>query len=303
MRSDRGALPLILALVGVLALGGIALTSAELTDGHDGPFAAGVTPAVLVGGPASPAPTAIAAPFDLPILMYHHVVPALPEDEFQATLSVTTDEFAAQAAYLKCAGYTAITMAQLFDAIDGKVALPERPVMLTFDDGNDDAYTQAYPVLRQHGLVGSFAVITGYIEAGGPFLTWAQIGEMSDAGMEMMSHSVSHSDLGASDDDTVRAQIADSRAALEAQTGREVRFLVYPSGEPFRSGSTERQAQVVALLQEAGYRGALLAGPGSTTQDPAAPFALNRLRMFSGEDVYTFAASIGGPSPADVGCG
>ena len=302
---NKGAVAAIVLVTVVVAIGGLAFAQARLKDDHGRNFATAATLAVLDGGPVSLAPggAPLTAPFDLPILMYHHVVPALPEDEFQANLSVTTDEFAAQAAYLKCAGYTAITMAQLFDAIEGKVALPERPVMLTFDDGNDDAYTQAYPVLRQNGLVGSFAVITGYIEAGGPFLTWAHIREMSDAGMEMMSHSVSHSDLGASDDDTVRVQIADSRAVLEAHTGREVRFLVYPSGEPFRSGSAERQSQVVALLQEAGYRGALLAGPGSTRQDPAAPFALNRLRMFPGEDPYTFAASIGGPSPSEVGCG
>ncbi|MDO8615536.1 MAG: polysaccharide deacetylase family protein [Dehalococcoidia bacterium] len=265
------------------------------------------SPGAGVTATPTPAPTPLpgtplTGPFELPILMYHHVAPALPADEFQARLTVTEDAFERELTYLKCAGYHGITMAQMFAAMNGAGPLPPRPIILTFDDGYDDAYTSAFPLLRQYGFPGSFAIVTGFIEAGGPFLTWAQIREMADAGEEMMSHTATHIDLGASDDATVQDQLASSRDTLQTRTGQPVDFFVYPSGEPFRSGSAEREQQVVAMLGQAGYRGALLAGPNSLTQDPAAPFALNRVRVSGGEDIYTFAGSIGGPDPDIAGC-
>ncbi len=125
---------------------------------------------------------------------------------------------------------------------------------------------------------------------------------MAAAGMEMTSHTVSHPDLGKSDDATVRDQISASKAALEQHLGGKIEFLVYPSGEPFRSKTVERQQQVVQMLKAAGYRGALLAGPNSLTQDPAAPFALNRVRVSGGEGLAAYAGSIGGPPPSSLHC-
>lgn len=274
------------------------------------------TPAVLAGSsppPASgsttttrPAPTPVGtpvtAPFELPIFMYHHISPAFPADQLTANLTVLTSDFEVQLAYLKCAGYTGITMRQLFDHISAGAALPAHPVILTFDDGYDDAYTGAFPLLRKYGFMGSFAIITGFVEGGGPYLSWAQIMAMAGAGMEMMSHSASHPDLGTSGDATVRDQISVSKAALEQHLGGKIEFLVYPSGEPFRSNTVERQQQVVQMLKAAGYRGALLAGPNSVTQDPATPFALSRVRVSGGESLATYAGSIGGPSPGSLHC-
>jgi peptidoglycan/xylan/chitin deacetylase (PgdA/CDA1 family) len=229
--------------------------------------------------------------------MYHHIAPAAPDDEFEARLTVLTSDFEEQLAYLKCAGYTGITVGQLIDAMDGRGALPSRPIVLTFDDGYSDAYTQAFPLLRQYGFPGSFAIVTGFVGGGdGAYVTWDQVREMASAGMEMLSHTVSHIDLGTSDDASVREELLQSKAALEEHTGQPVRSLVYPSGEPFRSGTPERQTEVVSMLREAGYEAALLAGPNSITQDPGARFELNRVRVSGGEDVATFAASIGGPA-------
>jgi len=297
------------ALVAALSL--TVILAADLGRDGDGDLAGAptLTPRVLPAA-AEPSPeasptlstTPITQPFELPILMYHHVAPALPADEFEARLTVTTGDLEAQLSYLQCAGYTGITLARLFDAIDGRAALPTNPVILSFDDGYADAFSDAFPLLQRHGVPGSFAIVTGFIGSGDLYMTWDQVRALAGSGMEIMSHTISHVDLGTSDDETVRDQLATSKATLEQQTGRAVPFFVYPSGEPFRSGSEERQQQVVALLREAGYRGALLAGPNSVTQDPATPFALSRVRVSGGEDVYTFAGSIGGPSPDSLSC-
>ena len=62
-----------------------------------------------------------------------------------------------------------------------------------------------------------------------------------------------------------------SKATLQAHVGHSVDYFVYPSGEPFRSGTADRQAQVVQMLKNAGYRGALLDNNGYGAQDPAHP--------------------------------
>lgn len=254
------------------------------------------TPGLTATPAASSDP--ITAPFELPIVMYHDVSDVPLDDIYRAASNVLPADFSAQLDYLQCAGYTTVTPSQLLDAIDGLGALPARPVVLTFDDGYTDHYTQAFQILRQHGMTGAFAVITGFVEGGGDYMSWAQIKEMSDAGMEIMSHTVTHIDLNSADDGAAAGQLRDSRSAIEQRTGRAPGFLVYPAGEPFRSGTAERQGQVVSLVDEAGYGGALLAGPSSTAQDPAQPFALNRLRVGEGTDLATFAALVGGPAPA-----
>lgn len=279
-------------------------------SGGDAETDGATSPAVLVppGDTAAAAtPTAvpasdpITAPFELPIIMYHDVSGVPLDDIYRAGSNVLPADFSAQLDYLRCAGYTTISMAQLFDAIAGRGALPEKPVILTFDDGYSDHYTEVFSLLRAHNMTGSFAIITGFVEGGGDYVSWAQIKEMADAGMEMMSHTVTHIDMKTSDDATVAEQLAASRTALEQHTGRAPEFLVYPAGEPFRSGTVERQAAVVSLVEEAGYRGALLAGPSSTAQDPGQPFALNRVRVGESTDLATYAALIGGPPPE--GCG
>jgi peptidoglycan/xylan/chitin deacetylase (PgdA/CDA1 family) len=133
-------------------------------------------------------------------------------------------------------------------------------------------------------------------------MSWAQIAEMSGAGMEMMSHTVSHIDLGSADNATVIDQLQTSKSTLQAHIGRSVDYFVYPSGEPFRSGTPERQAQVVQMLKDAGYRAALLDNNGYGAQDPAHPYELNRVRVSGGEGIYAYAGSIYGPSPDTLTC-
>ena len=279
-------------------------------DGDDSPGA--TTPAVIVitqppsAGPTtapreSPPPgTPITGPIDVPIMMYHIVGP--PDRPENDALAVSEADFAAQMSYLDCAGYTPITMQRLFDAFDGKSALPEKPIILTFDDGWAGQYTYGFPILKQHGFVGSFAIVTGFVDAGGPYMTWAQIEEMAQAGDEMMSHTATHIDLGTTDDATDIEQLTSSKADIEAHIGHDVPYFVYPAGEPFRSGTAQRQAEVVQMLRDAGYKGALLDGTGYGGQDPATPYELNRVRVSGGEDIYTYAGSIYGPDPGGVEC-
>src|SRR5947199_8408908 len=102
--------------------------------------------------------------------------------------------------------------------------------------------------------------------------------------MDQQYHTVNHSSRNRSPDSVVRNELLTSKRALEEALGKPVPFLVYPSGEPFFRGSPERQQQVVAMVREAGYRGAL-AGRNMLARDPAAPDALNRLPVSGGSDL------------------
>jgi len=232
--------------------------------------------------------------------MYHHVNSTPPPSELEARLTTTDADFSRQLAYLSCAGYASVTLSQLFDGIYNGAPLPSKPVVITFDDGYADAFTDAFPLLRQHGFGGTFSIVTAFVGQSG-YLTWDQVQEMSRSSMEIASHSVSHTNLDKAPDDVVRAELAESKRVLEEKIGRPVEFFTYPSGEPFFRGTVERQRQVVEMVREAGYRGAL-AVKNSLIEDPGAPYSLSRLRVTGGVDLRKFAENMGGPLPETVGC-
>ena len=98
--------------------------------------------------------------------------------------------------YLKENGYHAITLDELLDFLTTGKPLPEKPVILTFDDGYADNYTNAFPLLQKYGMIGHFFIITDFVnEKRAEYMTWPQIEEMSAAGQRFGSHSRDHPDL------------------------------------------------------------------------------------------------------------
>jgi peptidoglycan/xylan/chitin deacetylase (PgdA/CDA1 family) len=228
--------------------------------------------------------------------MYHHVSNAPPLAQSQVRLTVTAEAFAAQLEYLARHGYHTIRLHDLFNALFYGLPLPPRPVVLTFDDGYQDAFTVTFPLLRRHCMVGEFNVITGYLgETVGvnSYLTWSEVSAMAAAGMDMESHTVDHQDLGLIDTDQAIYELRFSRSILASHIHRAVQFLAYPSGEPFRSGTVRAQQRILTLLPEYGYVGALLDQPvPSVLQDARNPFGLPRVRVSRDETLASFAASL-----------
>jgi peptidoglycan/xylan/chitin deacetylase (PgdA/CDA1 family) len=227
--------------------------------------------------------------------MYHHISSAPPAPS-QAGLTITDPDFAAQLAYLKDHGYHAVLLVDLFNALDDGRPLPPHPVVLTFDDGYLDAYTDALPLLRRYGMAGEFNIITGFVGKTigvNRYMTWPQIVAMAGAGMEMESHTIDHQDLGIIDAPQDAYELRFSRAVLAAHVHRAVQFLAYPSGEPFRSGTVAAQQRLLALLPRFGYVGGLLDLPApSTLQDARTPYQLPRVRVDPGESLAAFATRL-----------
>ncbi len=168
----------------------------------------------------------------VPILMYHYVG-TLPQDAdiYRTDLTVDPGAFREQLNWLRAAGYTTISLYELYNALMTGAALPHRPVVLTFDDGYSDHYTTVYPLLQEFGFTGTFFIITGRADSNAPnHLTWNQIAEMAAAGMSMQPHTKSHVDLRNRDYDFLVYEIVGSLESLEAHTGIPARMFAYPAG-------------------------------------------------------------------------
>lgn len=170
---------------------------------------------------------------DTPILMYHYVSPLPPNaDDVRRELSVSPEAFRAHVEYLFYEGYTAISLYQLNDALLRGTPLPPKPVVLTFDDGYIDHFTNVFPVLQEFGFTGTFFIITSVADARNPaYMRWEQIQQMAAAGMSMEPHTKNHISLRQREFDTLVYEMLGSMESLEAYTGRQPHMFSYPVGQ------------------------------------------------------------------------
>jgi peptidoglycan/xylan/chitin deacetylase (PgdA/CDA1 family) len=223
----------------------------------------------------------------VPILMYHHVSPLPTRNALDFGLTVTEANFQQQMNYLAINGYHPVTLTDLFNSFYYQVPLPSHPIVITFDDGYEDNYLYAFPILKAHHFVAQINIITGMI--GNRYLTWNQIREMAAWGIEFGSHTIHHVSLAAVSPTTATQELLNSKITLEAELGQPIQFFCYPSGEPFHHGTPERQQFITNLLAQDGYVGALLdPPPTSSLQDAAHPYQLNRIRVSGGEGLALF---------------
>lgn len=219
----------------------------------------------------------------VPILMYHYVsVPPSDADRYRLDLSVTPDQFSEQLVFLRENGYTTITLDDLFLALNEGRPLPPRPVVLTFDDGYADAYDHAFRLLEQYEMVGTFFVVTDWLDARRPgYLTWDQARAMVAGGSAIQSHSRSHIDLtNGCDHDCLVYQLLGSTETIEAEIGVRPRFLCYPSGR--------YDAAVVQVAAEVGFVAAVTT-QGGTLHTSDRLLELKRVRVRGTTSLSDFA--------------
>lgn len=162
----------------------------------------------------------------VPILMYHYIEnPAVAKTRMGKNLSVAPATLQNQLSWLRQHGYETVTF---HDWLQG--TLPKKPVMLTFDDGYSDAYVNAFPLLKAQKMKGVFYIITDFVGKKG-YLTWPQIEEMRDAGMEMGAHTEHHPDLRKIPLAQKKQEILGSIATLQKQLNISVVSFAYPSGK------------------------------------------------------------------------
>lgn len=220
----------------------------------------------------------------VPVLMYHYIrVNPNPSDKIGYNLSVTPGNFNQQIDYLASHGYHTISLDELGAGLLSGAALPNKPVVITFDDGYRDAYTAAYPILKSHGLRAVSFVITGFV--GGPnYLTWDMINEMKGSDVfTFESHTVKHIALAYYSNERIRQEVTDSKNTLQVHVGYPINWIAYPYGSV--------NGRVASIAQQTGYVGAFGTNKG-TYQSTNSMFTLPRIRVGGSDTVSSFAGKL-----------
>lgn len=166
----------------------------------------------------------------VPILIWHAVRPFTSQDGPDARAYNTTPEiFEAQLARLESEGYVGIGLDDLEDAVLRGKDLPERPVILTFDDGTWTHHTHVFPALVKHGFTGTFFLFSNAVDRPG-YLTTDQVHEMRDAGMRFGNHTRYHQYLTRLPESEALAEIETAKRAIEELVGEDVDAIAYPFG-------------------------------------------------------------------------
>ena len=170
--------------------------------------------------------------------MFHRVVPG-PSMDSKHGLWITTSEFERRLISLRRRGYSPLTFEQYRDFLIGKTMLPAKPMILTFDDGYRDNFTHAFPLLKKFAFPAVIFLVTDRQrrtnfwdadEPQEPLMCDAEIREMSAAGIEFGSHTVSHADLTCCSEEELRRELSDSKKTLEELLGKKIASLAYPYG-------------------------------------------------------------------------
>jgi peptidoglycan/xylan/chitin deacetylase (PgdA/CDA1 family) len=215
----------------------------------------------------------------VPILMYHVLGTPSPSAAYPQ-LFVTAADFQAQVAWLARNGYHAVTLRQVFRYWRAAIALPPKPVVLSFDDGYLSDYTVAMPALKRHGWPGVLNLIVHNVRPGD--LVAGQVRKLIAAGWEIDSHTVTHADLPTLDPARLRYEVAGSRTLLRRMFHQPVAFFCYPIGH--------YNAGVVAAVRAAGYLGATTENPG--LGKPSQAYTLSRIRVSYGDGAPQLAQKL-----------
>lgn len=191
----------------------------------------------------------------VPILLYHYVENVSDKrDTMRVSLNIPPHIFASQVQTLKNANFTFMMASELGDVLDGKKNLPNRPVLLTFDDGYRDFYTDVFPILKKHRVKATQYVISGVI--GKPnYMSGSQIKEILKSGLvEIGAHTVHHVSLSAKLFPVVQYEVKKSKADLEKNYKIKVVSFAYPNGE--------FDQQAISIVKNAGFETAVSTVPG-----------------------------------------
>lgn len=233
--------------------------------------------------PARPQRPRIVFPHKRPVpILEYHVVGTAPADAPFPELYVRREAFAAQLRWLRRHGYQAVSLRRVYDYWTRGYALPPRPVVLSFDDGYREDFTNVRPlVLLHHWPAVLNLAVRNVLDRK---LTLAQLRTMVRDGWEIDAHTLTHPDLTTLGAIELRHQIAGSRLWIRRRLNVPVAFFCYPSGR--------YDGAVLHAVRAAGFRGAT-----TESQGPASPadgyLTLDRIRVNGSDSLATFAGKLG----------
>ncbi|RRJ82533.1 polysaccharide deacetylase family protein [Aestuariirhabdus litorea] len=217
-----------------------------------------------------------------PILMYHFI--GDPEDPADSPYFVSSEKFDEQMKRLKKRGFKSISLGHLFNHLYRDEALPDKSVVITFDDGHLSFYEKAMPVLEKYDLTATNFIIT---ERAGKknFMTWEQINRAKLKGFSIESHSVTHRVLTKINRSEVVNEALVSKKTIEKKLNSDVRFFCYRGGH--------YNEEIKSIVESCGYDASVCSryGVNNSSTDR---YELKRVPIRGTDDLGIFLAKIHG---------
>lgn len=206
-------------------------------------------------------------PEGFPILEYHMVQQKTPDDAYD--YNVPVEDFEQQLDYLQQEGYTTISIRDFLRAKKGLQELPEKPVILTFDDGYESNYTELLPILEKRGLKATVFMVTNDIGKKN-YLSWQQLKDMENCGIEIGSHTANHLPLTEMTAEKARDEVKLSKLLMEWNGMKTIYTLSYPNGK--------YTTELEDMLKEEEYLAAVTGDSGLNTFETD-PYQLQRINI------------------------
>jgi len=211
----------------------------------------------------------------IPILIFHTL------DDRGLVISFSPQAFRRDMDILHRRGYSALSLLEVAERVRQGQPFPPRSFVLTFDDGYQSVYREAFPVLQRYAMSATVFVTTGERWPGGssgrlppcenqPMLKWGEIREMHDWGIEIGAHTCTHPDLTRLPTEKIESELHDSKAIIEDMLGAAVRSFAYPFGR------YDRRSQHIAQLH---FQCACSDMLGLVTRR-SSPYALERIDAY-----------------------
>lgn len=210
----------------------------------------------------------------IPVLYYHSVKPSEANE-----VIISPDRLRKELQFIKDSGYTSLTISEFNDYIINEKPIPEKSILITFDDGYMDNYTNAFPILKELDMKATIFVITSVIDDGSYYLSSERIKEMSDYGIDIESHTATHSHLNQLTYEEQLKELKDSKEKIESITGKKVLSVAYPYGDLDENS--------IKAVKEAGYSLAFTTNLGYSDREDD-PFKLDRIYVSSRYSMDTF---------------
>jgi peptidoglycan/xylan/chitin deacetylase (PgdA/CDA1 family) len=241
--------------------------------------------------------TGWSAKYCVPILMYHSISQNLfgkvhPYHHINTPVSI----FSMQMRWLRQAGYHTISLSELMNGFETTQNL-SKAVVLTFDDGYQDFYTEAFPLLKQCGFSATVFLATDRIRdasvrvEGADYLTWNEVRALHSEGIEFGSHSVTHADFRSLGPEQIGYELGYSKETIEQRIGAPVESFSYPFALPEEDRNFTRY--LADTLQNAGYSNGVTSTIGRAKPRDSR-FFLPRLSVNSWDDVELLRAKVEG---------
>lgn len=221
----------------------------------------------------------------IPVLMYHCI------SKGNNYLFVPPEQFENQLVSLQKSGYTTITATELLSSWEKGTILPKKPVLLTFDDGYEDNFTNAFPILKKHHAKATIFIVTGAVDRPN-YLSWEQLREMNKSGLvDLESHTVHHHNTRLISDEYFRTELVESKRALESHLNKKIVIFAFPYGESKRSSAM--------ILKQTGYHIAFSTTKG-LAHYPEGKYKLKRLEVYAQDSATTVISTASQPKKKPV---